>query len=318
MKTKDIVLIIIGIIVVVSIILILITYNRALSVSSSGIDSIKSSIFKSSEGDIEYILEGSGPVILISHGVTGGIDQGIGLVDMYIGKDYRYLYISRFGYLKSSFPDNPSAKLQARAYKELLDYLGIDSVFMFGNSAGGPSAIHFAIDYPERCKGLILVSSAVPGNTKPLPPEPVMKVVFGCDFIYWSAIKLFGRNMLQMFVPGPVLKKLSKPERKELINDIFLAGFPISYRSKGVMFDTYVSNPSIDEGIAFESITSPSLVIHAVDDPAPPVEGAREISARIPGCELITSGVGGHLILGHEKEIKKSVSLFISRNKNHH
>jgi pimeloyl-ACP methyl ester carboxylesterase len=235
---------------------------------------------------------------------------------MYIGQGYRYLYISRFGYLKSSFPGNPSAKLQAIAYKELLDYLGIDSVFMFGNSAGGTSAIHFAIDYPGRCKGLILVSSAVPGNTLPLPPEPVMKVVFGCDFVYWSAIKLFGSNMLQMFVPGPVLKKLSKPERKELINDIFLAGFPISYRTKGVLFDTYVSNPSIDQGIAFESIKPPALVIHAIDDPAPPVEGARNISARIPDCELITFDIGGHLILGHEQEIKDSISLFISRQKN--
>ncbi len=102
-----------------------------------------------------------------------------------------------------------------------------------------------------------------------------MKVVFGCDFIYWSAIKLFGRNMLKMFVPGPVLKELSKPERKGLINDILLSGFPISYRTSGVLFDTYISNPSIDEGIAFESIKSPALIIHAVDDPAPPVEGAR-------------------------------------------
>ncbi len=315
MTTKSFILIIIGIILIVSIIIILITYKKALNVNSSGINSIKSLIFKSTAGDIEYILEGSGPAILISHGVTGGIDQGIGLRDMYIGQGYRYLYISRFGYLKSSFPDNPSSKLQAKAYKELLNYLGIDSVFMFGNSAGGPSAIHFAIDYPERCKGLMLVSSAVPGDTKPLPPEPVMKVVFGCDFIYWSAIKLFGRNMLQMFVPGPVLNKLSKPERQELINDILLAGFPISKRTKGVLFDTYFSNTSIDEGIAFESIKSPVLVIHAEDDPAPPIEGARNISERIPDCELITFDVGGHLILGHEQEIKKSISLFISRQK---
>ena len=313
MKTKVFILLVIGIILVVSFIVILITYKKALSVSSFKTNAIKSSIFKSEEGDIEYMLEGSGPTILISHGVTGGIDQGIGLTNMYLGPGYRYLYLSRFGYLKSSFPDNPSAKLQAKAYKDLLDYLGIDSVFILGNSAGGTSAIHFAIDYPEKCKGLILVSSVVPGDTKALPPEQIMKVVFGCDFIYWSTIKLFGRNMLQMFVPKSIDNELSKPKRRDLINNILLSGFPISYRTKGVLFDTYISNISINEDIPFESIKSPTLVIHAIDDPAPPIEGARKVSARIPDCNLVTFEVGGHLILDHEQEIKKSIHLFISR-----
>jgi pimeloyl-ACP methyl ester carboxylesterase len=313
MRTKAFILLVIGIILVVCFIIILIKYKKALSVSSSKIYAIKSLIFQSTNGDIEYFLEGSGPTILISHGVTGGIDQGIGLSNMYLGPGYRYLYLSRFGYLKSSFPDNPSAKLQAKAYKDLLDYLSIDSVFILGNSAGGASAIHFAIDYPERCKGLILVSSVVPGDTKALPPEPIMKVVFGCDFIYWSTIKLFGRKMLQMFVPKSNDNELSKLKRKDLVNNIFLAGFPISYRTKGVLFDTYISNTSINEDILFENIKSPTLIIHAIDDPAPPIEGARKISARIPNCDLITFDIGGHLILDHEQEIKKSIHLFISR-----
>jgi pimeloyl-ACP methyl ester carboxylesterase len=313
MKKKTIILLGIAIILFFSFIVILIGYKKDFSDNSKKTYAIKSQIFKSDNGDIEYILEGSGQTILISHGVTGGIDQGIGLSNMYLGPGYRFLYLSRFGYLKSSFPDNPSSKLQAKAYKDLLDYLGIDSVFILGNSAGGTSAIHFAIDYPERCKGLILVSSVVPGDTKALPPEPIMKVVFGCDFIYWTTIKLFGRNMLQMFVPKSVDNKLSKPQSKDLINNILLAGFPISYRTKGVLFDTYISNTSINDEIPFESIKSPTLVIHAIDDPAPPIEGARKISARIPNCDLVTFEVGGHLILDHEQEIKKSIHLFISR-----
>ena len=92
-----------------------------------------------------------------------------------------------------------------------------------------------------------------------------------------------------------------------------LAGFPISYRTKGVLFDTYISNPSINEDIPYESIKSPTLVIHAIDDPAPPIEGARKISARIPNGDLVTFEVGGHLILDHEQEIKKSIHIFISR-----
>jgi len=98
-----------------------------------------------------------------------------------------------------------------------------------------------------------------------------------------------------------------------LVNNIFLAGFPISCRTKGVLFDTYISNTSINEDIPFETIKSPALVIHAIDDPAPPIEGARKISAIIPDCDLVTFEVGGHLILDHEQEIKNSIHLFISR-----
>jgi pimeloyl-ACP methyl ester carboxylesterase len=88
---------------------------------------------------------------------------------------------------------------------------------------------------------------------------------------------------------------------------------PISYRTKGVLFDTYISNTSINGDIPFESIKSPALIIHAIDDPAPPIEGARKISARIPNSDLITFDIGGHLILDHEQEIKKSIHLFIFR-----
>lgn len=313
MKTKTIILLVIGIILFVSIVMILVRYKHDFSSNSDKINAINSQTYNSADYNIEYILEGTGPTILISHGVTGGIDQGIGLSNMYLGPGYRYLYLSRFGYLKSSFPDNPSARLQAKAYKDLLDYLSIDSVFILGNSAGGTSAIHFAIDYPERCKGLILVSSVVPGDTKALPPEPIMKVVFRCDFIYWSTIKLFARNMTKMFVPKSIYSALSKPQRKDLINKILFSGFPISYRTKGVLFDTYISNTSINEDILFERIKSPTLVIHAIDDPAPPIEGARKISSRIPNCDLVTFDTGGHLILNHDQEIIKSIHSFISR-----
>jgi pimeloyl-ACP methyl ester carboxylesterase len=55
--------------------------------------------------------------------------------------------VSRFGYLRSTLPPDASARRPAVAYRERLDSLEIDRVFVFGNSAGGPSAMWFAIDY---------------------------------------------------------------------------------------------------------------------------------------------------------------------------
>jgi len=305
-------LIIIFVIVSVLLAVVIPKYSRDLSAARAAVDGIGSQLFSSSFGNIEYLLGGEGPVVLVSHGVTGGIDQGKWITST-LGGGCRYLYVSRFGYLRSAMPDDPSPAKQAAAYVELLDHLGIDSVSVIGNSAGGTSLYHFAHDYPGRCQGMILQSSVVPGDTKPLPPRFLMKAVFGSDFIYWSSVRLFGKAMSAMFIPKEVFNSLSEEERKKMISSIYLSSLPVSSRTKGILFDMYVSNLAIDETFPFEEITVPTLVVHAKDDPAPPYSGAVMVSERIPGCRLVTIETGGHLLIGHEEEIKVAIREFLSQ-----
>ncbi len=312
MKSNYMLLIVIIVTVSVILAIVLPKYNRDLSAARATVDAIGSQVFSSSFGDIEYLLEGEGPVVLVSHGVTGGIDQGKWITST-LGGGCRYLYVSRFGYLQSAMPDVPSPAKQAAAYVELLDHLGIDSVFVIGNSAGGTSLYHFAHDYPGRCRGMILQSSVVPGDTKPLPPRFLMKAVFGSDFIYWSSVRLFGKSMSAMFIPKEVFNSLSEGERKTMISSLYLSSLPVSSRTTGILFDMYVSNLAIDETFPFEEISVPTLVVHAKDDPAPPYSGAVMVSERIPGCRLVSVETGGHLLIGHEEEIRAAVSEFIGR-----
>lgn len=310
-KRKVVILVVIAVILVVAFSISYFRFRKDLAAGYARLRDLRPRIYSSRYDDVEYVLAGAGPTMLVSHGVTGGIDQGMGLADLYVGKGYRFLYVSRFGYLGSSMPKGASARRQADAYDGLLTYLHIDRAFVLGNSAGGPSAIHFAIDHPERCSGLILVSSAVPGNTSALPPKIFMSAVFGSDLLYWYAVKSFAGGMLKMFVPGPILKALSPMEKKRLVDDVLLSGMPISRRTKGVLFDMYVSNLSLGDDIPYERITAPALIIHAVDDPAPPIAGARLLAKRIPGCELVEFARGGHLLLGHEDEIKRAIHGFV-------
>ncbi|HAX93270.1 MAG TPA: hypothetical protein DCY25_04855 [Bacteroidales bacterium] len=312
MKRKSMLSIIIFVIMSVLLAVVMIKYSRDLSAAKAAVDRIGSQVFNSSFGDMEYLLEGEGPVVLVSHGITGGIDQGKWITST-LGGGCRYLYVSRFGYLRSAMPDDPSPAKQAAAYVELLDHLGIDSVFVIGNSAGGSSLYHFAHDYPGRCRGMILQSSVVPGDTKPLPPRFLMKAVFGSDFIYWSSVRLFGKSMSGMFIPKEVFISLSEEERKTMISSMYLSSLPISARTKGILFDMYVSNLAIDETFPFEEISVPSLVIHAKDDPAPPYSGAVMVSERIPGCRLVSIETGGHLMIGHDEEIRNAIREFVGQ-----
>ena len=261
---------------------------------------------------IEYYRTGNGYPILISHGITGGFDQGLGLAKNYIGGEYDLIAVSRFGYLGSPIPEDSSPDAQADVYKHLLDKLNIDKTFVFGNSAGGTSAIKFAMKYPDRCMGLILVSSNVPSDGT-LPPKPIMRAVFGSNFIYWSITRLLGDNMLpSVGVPKSILKDLTRQEKDVLLNEVLMGGFPISLRTKGVINDMYVSNPDINKGYTFEQIKVPVLMVCAKDDPMCPYKSALMVSKSVPEIKFVSFENGGHLILGHEKEIQGEIANFIS------
>ena len=133
-----------------------------------------------SYGSMTYVDAGEGKVILSVHGIFGGYDQAYDSVKNRISEN-RILAPSRFGYLGSDVKGNGTPKEQATAFNELLDHLDIDQVFVLATSAGGTPAIRFALDYPERVKGLILFCSAMPVTEKPdtyleyqAPPSPLL------------------------------------------------------------------------------------------------------------------------------------------------
>ncbi len=286
-------------------------YKRALNRNLQFLDNLHSKTFQSTYGEVEYLLEGIGPTILVSHGITGGIDQGIGLMKSYLGSSYRFLYISRFGYLKSSIPENATVELQADVYNELLEHLGISSTFVLGNSAGGTSVIQFALRYPKMCQGLILLSTNAPLDIDLGHPP---KFVFRFDFLYWFFMKMTGRFLLSMFVPKEILRTLSIKRRKEIMDEIYFSGLPISKRSEGIFFDMFISNPSINTDVPFENIKSPTLIINTVDDPATRIEGARTLAKRIKTSSIVVLESGGHLLLGQEEKVRKEIEVFISNN----
>jgi len=105
-------------------------------------------------GDIEYAVQGEGLPVLLAHGAGGGYDQGLLIGENYVGDGHLLIAPSRFGYLRSSIPEEDgSPAAQADAYAALLDTLGVERVGVVTFSDGGPSALQFALRHPERCAG---------------------------------------------------------------------------------------------------------------------------------------------------------------------
>lgn len=284
-------------------------FRRDLDAARDRLAGIQTEVFASPYGDIEYRLEGDGPTVLVSHGVNGGLDHGMRLTHQWgvFGDGYRFLYVSRFGYLQSSLPEDASARLQAAAYAALLDHLGIDRVFVFGNSAGGPSAMWFAVDHPERTQGLILHSSAVPGPV----PETMPKLLAEHDVLYWAAIKAAPGTVLGLLLPDEISATLTKEEEDFLIENALEASLPISARTDGIVFDNVVSTPSVN-GVPFEKIRVPTLILAPVDDES--AEGGRELARRIAGSEYVGL-TGGHFLLRQEERLLAEIAGFVARHR---
>lgn len=270
----------------------------------------KSHLVGSPFGTIEYSITGDeGPVVLISHGGAGGFDQGEITAEVHLNGPYRILCPSRFGHLRSEIKDDSGAEKQAEAYAWLLDFLNIRETVVLGTSGGGPSSILFAQKYHEKCIGLIL--SCAVSHFLPARPAGIYK----SDFIYWLVTtKLKSLALQKIGVTKKLEKQLTGPERDLLMN-LFESSHPISNRREGLFRDIeeWADHQKWRDLYHLDRITTPTLVIHATDDTVIPYEHGKYSSESIRNAELLTLKRGGHLKLGHRKEIQIKIESFIKR-----
>ena len=257
-------------------------------------------------GIMSYIDEGVGEAIIISHGIFGGYDQGYNNLHSIFGTHYRKVAVSRFGYPGSALPDEPTPDNQAKVFLKLIDELKINKAFIIAASAGGAAGIKFALNYPDRVKGLILLSSAVPSvpmTKKELGMSGPPKIILN-DRLMLFSIRNFKGIFYSMFG--------SKNVPDEVFNDML----PVKPRKNGIINDTEVTN--IDMAVNFndypvENLNIPILVIGAKDDPMVKYENTEYFLKRV-NAELMIFPDGGHLIIGHD--ITEGVISFIVKNRN--
>jgi pimeloyl-ACP methyl ester carboxylesterase len=265
-------------------------------------------------GTVEYAETGEGPPVLVSHGICGGADQALATGQALLGGDYRVLGVSRFGYLGSECPADPTPERQADAYRALLDELGIDRAVVLGVSAGGPSVLQFAQRHPERTRALVLVSAALPSEPGGwLPSGPPAATLW--NPLFWLFAFRFRGAMLRAFGIDPDAYRAAPPREREAVAATLDTLLPMDPRREGAIVDTEVTNRDVvknAEAYDLEGIGVPTLLIHAEDDPMADFADARRASERIPDAELAAFPDGGHLVFGHADGVRSTLSRFLS------
>lgn len=288
-------------------------YNREMSAAQGNLIA-DSEIFKTGQGDIEYAVTGEGIPVLFLHGAGGGYDQGLWGGKVYLGDGYKFVSVSRYGFLRSPIPVNASIKTHAALYKELLDYLEIEKVVVIGASAGGPSATQFANDYPERVSTLILVSAvsmrSAPGDKDPFYVK-IIQTIQQSDYAYWLVSKNFQPQFLDLLgVPSDVYQTFTS-EQKILAQEMLDVMHPMSQRRVGSINDAKMielDDPST------ENLSAPTLIIHAKDDALVSYEHAENAHRKIKQSELILFDTGGHAIISQLDEVRELSNTFINES----
>jgi pimeloyl-ACP methyl ester carboxylesterase len=269
---------------------------------------------ETSFGTVEYAVMGEGEPLLVVHGAEGGFDQGIDMTGAMAARGYQLIVPSRFGYLRSTMPGNPTTAVQADAYAQLLDHLGIDKVVVVGISAGEWSSMQFAVRHPERCRGLVLL---VPADYLPagatIHGGAVASAMINSDFAAWAVLKLMA------VVPGGLTQTMlgtdkavvlaADPGEKARARQILEHLLPVSARLAGMKFD--IETAAAREPYPIEKIACPVLTISAEDDRFGTARRAKLIPASVPNGRVILFPTGGHALVGHYADaLRESASFF--------
>jgi len=106
-----------------------------------------------------FRLTGSGPLIVLIHGITGSSAQWIPVMDV-LRDRYTLFAPDLLGHGESAKPRGDySLGAYASGIRDLLIGLDSERATVVGHSLGGGIAMQLAYQYPERCGRLVLMSS---------------------------------------------------------------------------------------------------------------------------------------------------------------
>ena len=282
-------------------------YRHDLDAARARLAAVDRAVIETSFGAVEYADRDAGEPLLAIHGIFGGCDQGMVLVDdLFPG--HRVIAPSRFGYLGSALPPGARPADQADVFAALLDALKIVRTDVAAFSAGAASGLQFALRHPGRVKHLVVISGYLPGGPTAKAAPQANRLLVRSEFPMW-ALRTFARPTLARLAGVPKGLPLTAADA-DVVAGIIDDMFPVVPRAEGVIFDFFVSFPDVND-YDLEAITVPTLIVHAADDPVASYDAAQRAAGRIPGARLLRVDRGGHFMLGPQEALRPELATFL-------
>lgn len=252
-------------------------------------------------GDItlEYEQEGSGSDLVLIHGLGG--DLRVWDADApVLARHHRVLRFDVRGCGASDKPAGPYAPaLFARDLDALLTACGIRCAHVLGISMGGVIAQRFALDYPQRLRSLILVStSSEVGATAVAAWQRL------ADLIEREGFDARTADASRAFSPGFAARHpemVAELGRRNASND------PRAYAATARAVSDYNWTAEL------RHVMLPTLILQGLDDQLTPPGGSVKMSRALPRALLLMiPGTGHNLPLEQSARFHDTVLAFLA------
>jgi pimeloyl-ACP methyl ester carboxylesterase len=195
------------------------------------------------------------------------------------------------GHGKSGGQGRASVSDYAAVVLGFLDALGVNRAVIGGHSMGGAIAQQFALSYPQRAAGLVLVATGARLRVAP--------AILSGTLADWPGTL----DLVNRFAWGP-----DAPE--ELVR---LGRAQLAEGDSQVAANDYTACNSFDVMARLGQIGAPTLVIGGTADQMTPEKYAQYLAEKIPGARLAMIERAGHMVmLEHPELVARHVREFLA------
>jgi pimeloyl-ACP methyl ester carboxylesterase len=248
---------------------------------------------------IHYLDEGTGPTLLLVHGLGGHM---LNFTYSLLGKltrQFRVIVLDRPGSGYSTRPKGASATIsaQARTISRFCQELKLGRPLIVGHSLGGAIALALALNHPEQVAGLALLAPATHRPQRVPPPFDGLAIASPLlrHLIAWTVatpLSIVNRDqaLAMVFGPQPV------PHDFAVAGGGLLSLRPCSFI--GASADLLGTSAELDEMPSrYKELTVPVGILYGTGDRIldPAVHG-KGLAAKVTGADLELIEGGGHMI----------------------
>ena len=248
--------------------------------------------------------KGSGPAVVFSHGTLMDATMFDPQLDHLAERGYRALAYNSCALTAPPAPHTLGDLVEE--CRALLDDLGIGTCVLAGMSVGGFMALEFALAYPERLKGLILIAATSQGYA-PEEREAYHRQFGTLDvdgtvpraFAEWVAPFCFGETTAA---------------RNRALVDHWIDRWATTVPARAVLFQgrSWIDKEDITERLA--AIDLPVLVIHGEEDVPLPIARALPMVDVLPDATLARIAQAGHSVnLEQAGAVNAAIARFLGR-----
>ncbi|MEM6342839.1 MAG: alpha/beta hydrolase [Bacteroidota bacterium] len=215
------------------------------------------------EGEFQYVEQGSGPAIVVLHGLFGALSNFSDVLD-HFSQNYQVVIPIMPLYEKNSI--DPSIDGLTDYIEAFIEHKGLDQVTLLGNSLGGHIALVYTLRHPDKVSALVLTGSS-----------GLFESGMGSTFPRRGSIEFVQERVAYTFYDPKVATKDLVDEVFSIVNENFK-----TLRVVKIARSAQRHNMSNDVG----NIQTPTLLIWGLNDNITPPRVAHEFNKLIPNTDL--------------------------------